>query len=402
VVSRRELIARGAAIGGAALVGRSLEAGDRLRPSAGRHGKTAMEDHASCFAYVGCRTTRERNARGAGISVFAVDDGTGPWTPIQVVGDLINPSYLALDRGQRFLYTVHGDSSEVSAFGIDVMSGRLSFVNRQSTRGKNPVHLTVDPGNRFLIVANHITAGEYTSSLAVLERRDDGSIGQLVDHVPLAGPPGPHRVEQPFAKPHQVQYDPAGRFIAVPDKGLDLVATYRLDGSGRLRPAAPPVVAREGSGPRHVAFHPARPFAYVINELNSTVTAYHFDSRTGALTPFQVLSCLPDTFTGNSRASEIELSPDGRFVYASNRGYDSIAVFEVDQQTGRLGVAGFQDSRGRTPRFFALGPGGGLFAANEDSDTIVAFSVNGATGLLGDARIVAGTGSPTCLVFLRP
>src|SRR4051794_38680158 len=145
------------------------------------------------------------------------------------------PPSSPLDRQQRCLYTVHGDSSEISAFRIDPRSGELAFLNRQSTRGKNPVHLTVDPTNRFVVVANHVTAGEYVSSLAVLALNEDGSLGVLTDHVPLKGKLGPHRLEQPFAKPHQVRYDPSDRFIAVPDKGLDLVVTYTLDATGKLK-----------------------------------------------------------------------------------------------------------------------------------------------------------------------
>jgi 6-phosphogluconolactonase len=354
------------------------------------------------FAYVGCRTTRERNARGDGIAVFRVDRQTGLWTQIQLVGELLNPSFLAFGQTRRCLYTVHGDASEVSAFGVDPATGMLRFINRASTHGKNPVHLTTDPTNRFLVIANHLTTPDYESNIAVLALGEDGSIGTLTDLIALKGKIGPHRVEQPFPKPHQVQYDPGDRFIVVPDKGCDLVRTYTLDTAGKLAAiAASPAVAREEAGPRHVAFHPALPFAYVINELDSTVTAYRFDRETGALAPFQLLSSLPDDFTGNSRGSEIAVSGDGRFVYASNRGDDSIAAFAVDPANGRLRPAGWHASGGKTPRFFTLSPNGRqLFAANEDSDTITAFRLDRATGRLTEAGIAARTGSPTCIVFL--
>lgn len=357
---------------------------------------------ASYLAYVGCRTTRERNARGDGINVYRLGEETA-WTHVQLVGGLVNPSFLALDRLGRSLYAVHGDSSEISAFRVDPRSGELAPLNRRSTRGRNPVHLTVDPTNRFVVVANHVTTEEHVSSLAVLALEADGSLGEMVDHVPLRGRPGPHRVEQPFAKPHQVQYDPAGRLIAVPDKGLDQVSLYALGADGRLREAgAPPARTREGAGPRHVAFHPARPYAYVLNELDSTVTACRLDPEREALHPFQVLSSLPDTCVGDSRAAEIEVSGDGRFVYASNRGHDTIAVLAVDPETGRLSPAGWHGSGGRTPRFFALDPlGRRLFVANEDSDAIVAFDVDRATGALREAGRAAEVASPTCILF-RP
>src|SRR5262249_15821096 len=156
----------------------------------------------------------------------------------------------------------------------------------------------------------------------------------------------------------------------------DLVFTYRLDAEkGKLMPVGRPVQAREGAGPRHVAFHPAGRLAYVVNELDSTVTAYRFDPANGALTPFQVLSAVPDTYTGDSRAAEIAVSADGRFVYASNRGHDSIATFAIDAASGRLAPVGWTTTGGKTPRFFALSPAGRfLFAANEDSDTVSIFA----------------------------
>jgi 6-phosphogluconolactonase len=349
------------------------------------------------FAYAGSRTTRERNARGDGINVYHVDAISGDWTHVQLVDGLLNPSFMALDRSGRFLYCVHGDGSEISAFSIDPETGRLTFINQETTEGKNPVHLSVDPGNRFLVVANHVTSG-----LAVLPRHEDGSLGKLVDLVVLEGQIGPHRVEQPFAKPHQVEFDPSGRFIAVPDKGLDCVFTFRLDEvTGKLIAVdAPPAPAREGAGPRHIVFHPGEDVAYVVNELDSTVTAYEFDPEHGNLTPLQVLSSLPDTFVGHSRAAEIAVSKDGRFLYASNRGHDSIAIFTVDPASGRLTNIGWENSHGRTPRFFTLDPSGAwMFIANEDSDNIMTLKVNQQTGMLTHEAESVRTGSPVCIVL---
>jgi 6-phosphogluconolactonase len=359
-----------------------------------------MPEPSNCFAYVGSRTTRERNARGDGINVYRHDATTGRWTHVQLLSGLANPSYLALDRSKRFLYAVHGDLSDISAFHVDPASGKLTFINSASTSGKNPVHLSIDPTNRFIVVANHIS-----STVVLLARNADGSVGSVADKVTLSGQIGPHRIEQPFSKPHQVELDPSERFVIVPDKGLDQVFTFRIDaaaGKLALLDTGTPR-SREGSGPRHVAFHPGGSFAYVVGELDSTITAYRFDQATGKLTPFQDISTLPDTFVGNSRASEVASSRDGRFLYASNRGHDSIIAFSVDPGTGRLTPRSWMQSQGKTPRFFALDPSGQLlFAANEDSDSIVPFRTDAESGALTPTGNVVHTGSPVCIVFATP
>jgi len=351
--------------------------------------------HRPIYAYVGSRTTRERNARGEGISVFAVDPQTGALELVQLVGDLVNPSYLTLSSDCESLYTVHGDEAEVSAFKVDKASGKLTFLNKQSTQGKNPVHLALDPTGRFLVVTNHIG-----SSLAVLPVANDGSLGALTQLVTLSGPIGPHRIEQKQSKPHFNPFDPSGKFVVVPDKGLDRIFSFRFEG-GQLTPAATPeVVAREGAGPRHLAFHPSKPYAYVVNELDSTVTTYRFSADTGAMEPLQILSALPSTFTGNSRAAGIAVDRAGRTLYASNRGHDSIAVFRIDADSGLLEFLGADLTQGRTPRFFTLSPDGRLvFALNEDSDTIVALSVDASTGRLAPTGVSVKCGSPVCMVF---
>jgi 6-phosphogluconolactonase len=345
-------------------------------------------------AYVGSRTTRERNARGEGISVYAMDPSNGALERIQLVGGLVNPSYLTLDRSGRHLYCVHGDESEASAFEVDRATGTLRLINTQSTGGKNPVHLALDASGGFLVVTNHLGA-----SLAVLPVQADGSLGALCQIETVSGPLGPHRIEQKQAKPHFNPFDPSGRWVLVPDKGLDRVFGFAFR-DGVLTPAEPPfVVAREGAGPRNLAFHPVRPLAYVVNELDSTVTTYRFDADTGALTPCQVLPSLPSSFTGNSRGAGIAVDAEGRRLYASNRGHDSIAVFDIGDD-GLLTFVAAEASGGRTPRFFTLSPDGRLlFALNEDSDTIVTFVVDPRTGRLTPAREPVPCRSPVCMVF---
>ena len=347
-------------------------------------------------AYVGCRTTRERHARGDGLGVWACD-GAGAWRQVQLVRELVNPSYLAFDRSGRYLYAVHGDGTEASAFAVDRRDGTLRLLNRASTGGRNPVHLMPDPTNRFMIVANHVVDSEHLSGIASLPIADDGRLGDPVDVVAFSGALGPFCKEQPFPKPHQVQFDPSGRFIAVPDKGCDRTVVFVLDAAGKFREVAS-APAREGAGPRHIAFHPRGMTAYVVNELDSSVQACRFDPVEGTLSPFQVVSALADTVTGNSRAAEIAISPDGEWLYASNRGSDTIACFSIEPRSGRLTARRHVPCGGKTPRFFALSPeGGALFVANEDSDTIVRFPLAG--GIPGEGAVVAQCGSPTCIVF---
>jgi 6-phosphogluconolactonase (cycloisomerase 2 family) len=390
--ARRRLVQGATALGALAAIGplaRSALAQGQAPHLTDLKGKKPM------FAYVGSRTTRERNAHGDGISVYEVNPETGALVFVQLVKDLVNPSFLALSSNGERLYTVHGDLSDISAFKVDKASGKLTFLNRQSTQGKNPVHLAIDPSGRYVVVSNHIGA-----SLAVLPIAADGSLQELTQLVHLEGPIGPHRVEQKQAKPHFNPFDPTGEFVIVPDKGLDRVFTFRFK-DGQLTPATPAfVAARETSGPRHLAFHPNGAYAYVVNELDSTVTTYRYSSASGALTPVQIVSSLPDTYTGNSRGSEIEVDRTGRFVYASNRGYDSIAVFRVDEASGHLSFVDAEPTLGRTPRFMTCTPNGRfMYALNEESDSIVAFAVNPSTGQLKPTGFSVESGSPVCMVF---
>ena len=349
------------------------------------------------FAYAGSYTTEKRQGRGAGITVWAIEPGSGEWSLVQTVGDLVNPSFLAFDRRRRVLYSAHGDEDYATAFAIDELTGRLAPLNRQSTGGKNGVHLAVDATNRFLVVGNY-AAG----TVAVLPIARDGSLEPLCDLVTLIGMPGPDPVQQSSSHPHDVPFDRSGRFVIVPDKGFDRVFVFELDTTaGKLRPGDPLwVTARPGAAPRHADFHPTGPYAYVNNELDSTITAYRFDSARGGLEPLHVISTVPADFTSKNTTAEIAAAPSGRFVYVSNRGHDSIAIFAVDAASGRLSSVGWEPAQGKTPRFFALDPPGTcLYVANQNSDTIVAFHVNTATGLLAPTGHVIHTGSPSSIVF---
>lgn len=350
------------------------------------------------FAYAGCYTSKSRNGRGTGIGVHRMDPATGGWTPVQTVPDLVNPSILALDRSRRFLYSSHGgDEDYVTSFAIDDATGRLTRIGRQSTGGKNGVHLAADATNRFMVVGNYSSG-----TVAVLPINSDGSLGTLSDLVTLTGTPGPDPVQQPSSHPHDVPFDRSGRFVVVPDKGFDKVFVFRLDTArGKLVEGHPAsVTARPGAAPRHADFHPTGPYAYVCNELDSTVTTYRFDPDRGEMEPLQVISTLPADFAGKNTTAEIAVAASGRFVYVSNRGQDTIAIFAVDGASGLLTPIGWEPSQGKTPRFFALDPSGTfLYVANQNSDTIVCFRVDQSTALLKATGQVIQTGSPSSIVF---
>jgi len=382
-----------AAAGPAVLLADHAEAQPRAR------GATAL------FAYVGAFTTPDRKGHGGGINVHRIDPAAGAWSHVQLL-ELANPSFLALDRTQRFLYAVHADLDEVSTYAIDKQTGRITALNRQSCGGKNPVHLAIDPTGRWIITANY-TAG----SVGVVPIEKDGTLGPRTDLVALKGDPGPDRVRQASSHPHNIVFDPSGRFLAVPDLGLDRIFVFRLDAaSGKLTPNDPPFVAtRKRSGPRHIAFHPKLPVAYVVNELASTVVSYRFDPQRGSLQAMQVLPATPSSFTGETSSAEIAVAPSGRFVYASNRCNNSIVSFAVDRSAGTLTPVGWVPTHGNSPRFFGLDPAAKfLYAANADegfgppeeknTDTIVQFRME-ANGALKPTGQVIKTNSPCTIVF---
>jgi len=350
---------------------------------------------ARSFMYVGSFTAPDRG-NGDGISVYQ-RTGTGHWMQIQLVKDLENPSFLVTDRQGRYLYAVHGDGDFASAYRIDPATGRLALIAHQATGGKNGVHLTIDASGKALVVANYASG-----TLAVLPINADGSLAALSDLATLPGMPGPHRIQQPSSYPHHCPFDPTGKFIVVPDKGLDKVFVFRLDAAaGKLTPNDPPwVTTRAGAGPRHVDFHRTRPYAYVLNELDSSMTTYQFDSGRGELKPIQIIPTIPDTYTGNNTAAEIAVARSGRFVYASNRGHNSIVIFGIDAASGRLKPVGWEPTQGLTPRYFGLDPAGAnLYAANQESDTVVAFRVNERTGGLTPTGETLDTRTPCTIAF---
>ena len=344
------------------------------------------------FAYVGGYTTKDRDGRGDGIHVYRVDASTAAWTHVQHVAGEENPSLFTLRPDNRVLYSVHGALTHVSAFRIDPASGHLSLLNRQPSGGTNPVDAALDVTNRFLVVPNYSSG-----NVAVLPLAEDGALQPVSQVFELPGKPGPDPVQQSASHPHAVIFDPSRRFVIVPDKGFDCTFIFRFeDGRLALNQAMP---SRPGAAPRHCIFHPSLPVLYVNNELDSTVTAYRWND--GRVEAIEVVGTLPTGHSGKNTTAEIAVAPDGRFLYVSNRGHDSVAIFAVAQDSGKLKLVGFEPTGGKRPRFFTLDPTGAyLYAANQESDNIVAFHVDKSSGMLSRAGQEIRVGSPSAISFV--
>ena len=345
------------------------------------------------FAYVGCFSSEKRKARGKGIAQFAIDPASGAWSLVDTCQTLPNPSYIWLHPNGRSLYSAHGDSSEVCSYAREPKTGKLTPLNRQDTKGDNSSTVEVDKSGRWVLLSTG-------PGVALFPIRPDGSLGPRCDLVVPEGEPGPLREEQEGPHPHQATFDLTGKFVVVPDKGLDRIQVFRFDAERGKLASCDILPARYGAVPRHIAFHPRGPYAYLVAENDSTVFALHWDTGTGKLRPFQRVTTLPDDFVDDNMAAEIAILPSGKFLYASNRGHDSIVIYSVDGASGRIETVGWEPVRGKKPRYFALDPSGEhLYAANEDSHTIVEFRVDQATGRLTHTGQVIETGSPTCIAF---
>ncbi|WP_267426706.1 lactonase family protein [Methylobacterium sp. GC_Met_2] len=325
------------------------------------------------LAFVGCFTTERRRARGQGIDVYRTGNGLEGWTHLGRVEGLTNPSFLITDPRRAALYTVQGDGAVASAFAA-APDGTLGALGSAATGGTNSVHQALDPTGRFLIVANYASG-----SVALLPIRPDGGLEPACNVLPLPGDPGPHRTEQACAHPHHVVLSPDGRHVLVPDKGVDRVFVLAVEGE-RLAIVSETAM-RPGAGPRHIAFHPRVPLAFLVNELESSIATCRWDAEAGTLTPLHLTPTLPPDVFSASTAAAIVVTPDGRSVYASNRGQDGIARFRVDAEAGRLDPTGWTPAGGRDPRFMTLAPDGRhLLVANEQGDRLVEFAIDPVNG----------------------
>jgi 6-phosphogluconolactonase len=354
----------------------------------------------SLLVYTGTYT----GGKSEGIYVFRFDTATGKATAPELAAKSENPSFLALHPGKRFLYAVNevgqfeGQSSgAVSAFSIDGETGKLTFLNQKSSGGAGPCHVSVDRSGKTVFAAN------YTGGSAIALRvEEDGRLGAATATLKPEEEPaaGQKKVQ---AKGHWMDIDPKNQFALVAFLGLERLSTYRFDAAkGTLTPNDPPFASlRPGSGPRHAVFHPGGRFVYVINETSCTMTAFSFDGAKGALKELGTVSTLPVERQQGWSTAEVQVHPSGKFLYGSNRGHDSIAVFGIDPVAGTIKTVEHQPTGGKTPRSFGIDPTGSwLLAVNQASDTIVVFRIDPATGHLKRTDEAIQVGAPVCVVFL--
>jgi 6-phosphogluconolactonase len=360
----------------------------------------ALPADGTMLVYFGTYT----GAKSKGIYVSHFDPATGRLTDPELAVATASPSFLALHPSRRFLYAagetsiLHGKRvGAVAAFSVNAKTGRLTLLNRQSSGGEGPCHVAVDQSGKCLLVANY---GDGT--IAALPIRADGGLAVPSTVIQHQGSSvNPERQAGPHA--HFIIPDPANQFALACDLGLDQVLVYRFDpAKAALVPNDPPFApVKPGSGPRHLAFHPSGRFVFLSSEMGSTLTAFAYDAKRGALKELQTVSTLPEAFTGNKSGAEVQVHPNGKFVYASNRGHNSIAVFGFDARNGKLTYVENQATQGKTPRHFAIDPTGQwLLAENQDSDSIVVFRVDAKTGRLSAAGQTLSVGAPVCAIFM--
>jgi len=346
------------------------------------------------LVYIGC---------SQGIYLSRFEPNTGNLSTPELAAQAPNASFLALDKKGQYLYAVgeletfaNKKTGSIRSFRIEGPSGKLLLLNEEVSNGTGPCHLALDASGRCVLVANYSSG-----SIAALPIQKDGSLGPPRATIQHRGSStNPSRQTEPHA--HFITADPANRFVLACDLGLDKVLVYRFDPLKlSLTENDPPSLAlTPGAGPRHLVFHPNGRFVYVINEMGSSLAVCTYDSKHGVLNTVQTMSTLPPSFKGDNTCAEVQVHPSGKFLYASNRGHDSLAVFAIDHKTGKLTGIGHEPTQGRTPRHFALDPTGAwLLAENQDSNTIVVFHVNTDTGKLAATGKTIEVGSPGCVVF---
>lgn len=343
------------------------------------------------------------DAKAEGIHQFTLDLATGALTKAGATSGVANPSFVAVSPDKKFLYAIGEVGSfngkkggAVSSFSIDEKTGALTLINQQTSGGDGPCYVASDKTGKVVLVANY--GGGSVESLPVAAGKL-GEPGSFIQHTGSSI----HRGKPTVPRAHSINVSPDNKFALAADLGLDKVLIYKLDADkGTMTPNDPPHgELPAGAGPRHFAFHPGGKHVYVCGELSSTVHAMTWDADKGVLKAVQELSTLPQEVKGNSTA-ECQVHPSGKWVYVSNRGHDSIAVFKVDESTGHLTAVGHQPTGGKTPRNFGIDPSGKfLIAANQSTNNVVVFKIDEKTGMPTPTGVEVSVPKPVCVKFLQ-
>ncbi len=351
---------------------------------------------ADYLVYAGTYTRPGPNG-SKGIYAYRFETPSGKLTPLGLAAETSNPSFLIEHPNHKFVYAVgEGGRGTVTAFSVEPKTGKLTMLNQVSSGGSGPCHLAIDHTGKWIAVANY-NDGAFT----MIPVDADGKLGTPQTEKHTGSSANASRQSGPHA--HDVVFTPDNRYLLLADLGLDKIFVYHFDPQKGITPNDPPSGSvAPGAGVRHMAFHPNGKILYAIAELNSTITAFNFDQAKGTLMAFQTISTLPDDFKGNNSTAEIQVNKAGTVLYGSNRGHDSIALFNIDPRRFTLSAAGHVPTLGRTPRHFTLDPTGGyLFVANQDSSTIAMFKVHPTTGqLMPHGEIVKDAPMPVCVLFV--
>jgi len=346
------------------------------------------------LAYVGTYTHEESK----GIYAYRFDASTGKLSTIGLVAEVEHPSFVTIHPNRNFLYAVsETDDGTLVSYAIDHATGKLTKINSVSAKGGWPCHISVDSTGGTLAVANYTTG-----NVAAFPINSDGSLGEA-SAFDQHQPEEYEGRRQPGPLAHSADFSPDNRFLVTSDKGVDKLFVYRFDArASSLTPSDPAFLRIDpGSGPRHFAFHPSARWAYGNNESSSTLNAYSWDGAKGVLAKMQTLSTLPEGYSGRNSTAESEVHPSGKFVYVSNRGHNSIALFSIDQETGTVTLEDHFPTQGKTPRNFAIDPTGQyILAANQRSDDIFVFRVDAETGRLTPTGESVSTDAPVCIKFV--
>lgn len=357
------------------------------------------ESHGQYLVYVGTMGSQSK-----GIYAYRFNEETRKITSLGLAVETANPFSLVSSQNGRYLYAANiigryegKESGSVSAFAINNQTGKLTLLDQVPSRGSDPAYVSIDRTGRFVLVANY-TGG----SVAVLPIRKGGSLGEITSLVQHTGSSvNPRRQRSPH--PHSINVSPDNRFALSADLGLDKLFVYRFNSATGVlsQTKTPYAMVKPGSGPRHFVFSPNGRFVYVISEMGSIITVFSYNSTSAALRNLQVVSTLPKGYAGENTGAEVQVAPSGRFLYASNRGDNTIAVFTISAQKGTLTPIEYAATQGKTPGMFAIDPTGSyLFVANKNSDDVVVFGIHQTTGLLTPIERVLSVPGPVCITFV--